>query len=32
VTERRSAKRTRTVTVRPDKDMARSRAPILSAR
>jgi Tfp pilus assembly protein PilF len=32
VTEWRSAKRTRTVTVRPDKDLARSRAPILSAR
>ena len=32
VTERKSLKRTRAVTVRPDLDFARSRAPILSAR
>ena len=32
VTAWRSAKRTRTVTVRPDLDLARSRAAILSAR
>ena len=31
-TERRSAKRTRTVTVRPGRDLARSRLQILSAR
>ena len=32
VTERRSAKRTRTVTVRPGLDLARSRVAIRSAR
>jgi hypothetical protein len=32
VTERRSANRTRTVTVRPGRDFARSRLPTLSAR